>query len=222
MHWTRQVSASGLVNRLTAPKVDPVSGQPALKRNAVSVRKWAAAWYGFAASAHAIDPKADYAAIAKSRTGWQGEFGGLERPDDWEHFARDLLDQPGAAVSTMVDPASGQTRLAFYADGMLTGLFFVGPAPVVLARSFLVSLISTATPPLHALAGRSGADQPDPGATVCACMNVGINTLRGAVAAGAQSVEALGIATCAGTNCGACKPELERLLAQPPLQVAAE
>ena len=89
-------------------------------------------------------------------------------------------------------------------------------------RTAIINMIGNDTPPLAALAGRSPSDRPDAGATVCACFNVGRNTLLAAVANGAHSVAALGEATCAGTNCGSCKPELTTLLTQAQLPMAAE
>jgi assimilatory nitrate reductase catalytic subunit len=112
--------------------------------------------------------------------------------------------------------------VAFAEYGVLTGLFFAAPRPVELSRAYAVALIGTATPPLAALAGRAPADRPEPGPTVCACFEVGRDTLAAAVAAGAGSVEALGRATCAGTNCGSCKPELAALLAAVTPRMAAE
>ncbi|MEM1300602.1 MAG: (2Fe-2S)-binding protein, partial [Pseudomonadota bacterium] len=73
------------------------------------------------------------------------------------------------------------------------------------------------------LAGRPGADQPDPGAIVCACFNVGANTIGQAVAErGLMTVEAIGEATGAGTNCGSCRPELAAFLLPDMPKVAAE
>ncbi|HBR39498.1 MAG TPA: hypothetical protein DD939_19645 [Sulfitobacter pontiacus] len=43
-----------------------------------------------------------------------------------------------------------------------------------------------------------------------------------AIAGGASTVAALGDATCAGTNCGSCKPELAALLDQTLQRMAAE
>ncbi|MEH6648237.1 (2Fe-2S)-binding protein [Sulfitobacter sp.] len=43
-----------------------------------------------------------------------------------------------------------------------------------------------------------------------------------AIANGARNVAALGEETCAGTNCGSCKPELATLLAEASLRMAAE
>ena len=54
-------------------------------------------------------------------------------------------------------------------------------------------------------------------------MNVGVNTVKEAIKAGARTVEAIGDATCAGTNCGSCKPELaELLIPAPSMPMAAE
>jgi NAD(P)H-nitrite reductase large subunit len=39
--------------------------------------------------------------------------------------------------------------------------------------------------------------------------------VRDAIAAGADSVEALGVVTKAGTGCGSCKSELAQLLPRP-------
>jgi ferredoxin-nitrate reductase len=60
---------------------------------------------------------------------------------------------------------------------------------------------------------RSGAP-PTPllGKLVCSCNNVGAENLRQAIAQGCASVKALGMATGAGTGCGSCRPEVQRLL----------
>ena len=222
MHWTRQQSSNGCINTLTPPVVDPISGQPASKRLPVTATKFNAAWFGFAASLAPMRAKEAYSAVARSLTGWQGEFAGTETPENWQEFAADLLRLDYSEITELTDQTLRLTRLAFYKGDTLLGLFFAGPDPVTLSRAFTVSLIGTATSPLQALAGRSGADQPDPGPTVCACLNVGVNTLRAAISAGASSVESLGEVTCAGTSCGSCKPELSTLIAQHSMPLAAE
>ncbi|MEP5155354.1 molybdopterin-dependent oxidoreductase [Planktotalea sp.] len=222
MHWTRQLTRGGLVNALTAPVTDPFSGQPALKMSKVSAERLDAAWYGFAASNAPIKQGGDYSAVARSLTGWQAEFAGREVPEDWTVWAQDHLGVEGCTASEITDANNGTTRIAFYNGDAIAALLFVSREPVSLARNTVISLIETQTSPLKALAGRSAADQPDPGATVCACFNVGVNTLRDAILNGAGSVDALGEDTCAGTNCGSCKPELASLLEQFSLPMAAE
>ena len=61
------------------------------------------------------------------------------------------------------------------------------------------------------VAGRPGADVPDPGPTVCSCLNVGANTILDAIANGAIDADRIGAATGAGTNCGSCRSEIGRL-----------
>ncbi len=222
IHWSRQNSSAGWVNSLVRAAVDPVSGQPAAKNSFVALRKRDAAWYGFAASLHPMQPTGAYAAIARSQTGWQGEFAGDASPSNWQELAQQILQLSPCACAVVQDQENNVVRIGFYEYDQLVGLFFSSPDPVALSRAHALSLLGTKTPPLQALAGRSGAEQVDPGATICACMNIGVNTLRAAIAAGASSVEALGVETCAGTSCGSCKPELLDLLSKTQLPMAAE
>jgi len=222
MHWTRQRTTQGTVNAITAPVTDPISGQPALKSGDVTAEVYKPKWYGFLASTAEPTPQTPYAAIARIQTGWQAELAGAQTPTDWEAEARQLSGIADGDVAVQTDPVNGTERIALSRDGRIAALFFASPNPVILSRASIVSLIGTETPALAALAGRASADQPDPGATVCACFNVGRNTLLAAVAGGARSVAALGEATCAGTNCGSCKPELTALLNEASLPMAAE
>ncbi|QBF30026.1 nitrate reductase [Thalassococcus sp. S3] len=222
MHWTGITAASGRVNALVAPRTDPVSGQPASKGTPVSVAPFAAAWYGFAASSAQMTPTRPYAAIARSRTGWRAEVAGCKAPRNWEAEARAILSLPNGTASVYHDPASGAARVAIREHDRLTGLFFASRSPVAVARATAVDLIGTDTPVSTALAGVPGADQPRKGATVCACFDVGTEEVRAAIAAGAQSVEALGACLNAGTNCGSCRPELRGLIAAAQLRIAAE
>ena len=60
---------------------------------------------------------------------------------------------------------------------------------------------------------RSGKrSEPVLGKLVCSCNNVGNENLKKAIAAGADTLDALCSATGAGTGCGSCKPEVKRLL----------
>jgi assimilatory nitrate reductase catalytic subunit len=47
---------------------------------------------------------------------------------------------------------------------------------------------------------------------VCACHGVGADVIAATIAAGAGSVEAVGAACKAGTNCGSCIPEIRKML----------
>ena len=213
MHWTAQTAPAGRSNPVIPAETDPASGQPALKAAPVTVTKFEAGWFAFVASTRKPDIARPYAAIAQTETGWRAEVAGHKLPQDWEEEARQLTGQAEGTACVMTDPASGTARISITHEGRLTGLVFAGPGPVAAARAHIVSLIGTETPALAALAGRPRGDSPDPGATICSCFGVGINTLRAEIDSGARTVAALGERTCAGTNCGSCKPELAALIA---------
>ena len=65
--------------------------------------------------------------------------------------------------------------------------------------------------PWQWLAGRSGP-ATDKGKLICACLEVGENDIRRAVADGCCTVQALGTRLGCGTNCGSCIPELNALI----------
>ncbi len=222
MHWTRQSSINGSVNAVTPALTDPVSGQPALKSGRVSAKRYDAAWYGFATSAIDLHMMGEYAAIARTPTGWRGEFAGHKAPSEWAELAAQCLGSDGTDLASSYDSANKTYRFARHTSGQLAGLFFASSQPVRLARPNAISLIGTDVPALAAMAGRIGAGQPDPGRTLCACMNVGVNTVQGAIDAGAMTTDAVGVATCAGTNCGSCKPEIQALLGAATLLMAAQ
>jgi assimilatory nitrate reductase catalytic subunit len=222
MHWTRQRSASGPINTVMRAAVDPVSGQPALKSGRVTATRFDAKWYGYVAAATPIAQAGAYCAIARTATGWQAELADDTPLNDARAMLETLVDATGGEISEMRDDATGRVRIAHRRDGQLRAVFHAAPRPVVVSRAHAVALIGTQVDMLDALSGRARAAARDPGATVCACMGVGLNDLTRAIAAGANSVEALGHATRAGTNCGACRPELAGLLSLPAKAIAAE
>jgi len=60
---------------------------------------------------------------------------------------------------------------------------------------------------------RSGGQAPPVlGKLVCSCNNVGADNLRQAIASGCTSLKELCASTGAGTGCGSCRPEVQRLL----------
>ncbi len=220
MHWTGQTAPSGRVDTLVPAVTDPVSGQPASKSAAVCIRPFDASWYGFAVAQGDLAPDCAYWAKAAIAGGVQVEMAGADVPSDWAVWASALFGGQ-APTLTLSDPARGLHRFAFAKDDQLQGAVFVSRTPVHLARSHLAGLLGSGT--AGALAGRPGAHQPDPGPTVCACLNVGLNTILRSIAEdGMLSVAALGAALGAGTNCGSCRPELAALITQYTHREAAE
>ncbi|CAN1525314.1 BisC Anaerobic dehydrogenases, typically selenocysteine-containing [Rhabdaerophilaceae bacterium] len=225
MHWSDRFASRGRVNATTHPACDPVSGQPGLKATPAQLRPFEAKWYGFAVSRQPMRPVSqDYWALAPAEGGYRAELAGRVCPEDWQAFARALLDAPeGAEWIVYLDTKAGLARYAAFYGGRLLGALFAGPHPIGLSRGF-VSAALTATHDSAArfrlLAGRGGADSLDPGPTICACFAVGLNQIIAAVGAGAASVEDVGEALKAGTNCGSCRGEIRRITDEARFQKA--
>ena len=223
MHWTGETAPSARIDVLVAPVTDPVSGQPESKASVCAVRRFEAAWYGFAIAADRLDPSCDYWARARTRAGWRAELAGATVPQDWEAEARALFGlAPGdAEAQVLIDARRGLARIAFHREGRLIAALFAGPEPVALKRDYLATLPGTEA--WDALTGQPPADRPDPGPLVCSCFNVGVNTILAAIESqGLVSVEQIGAALEAGTNCGSCRPELAAILAAAHAKEAAQ
>ncbi len=68
---------------------------------------------------------------------------------------------------------------------------------------------------MELLAGRPAAPQADRGPIVCVCFDVGLKAIVEAISTRRlTSVEAVGKLLSAGTNCGSCRPAIQRLIAQ--------
>jgi len=221
IHWTGETAPSGRIDALVAANVDPVSGQPDSKASVVALRKMCAAWYGFAISAQPLHLTSDYWALAKTKAGYRAELAGYAPIEDWELAARKIFNLPEATAITILDAKRGNARIALEQDGTLRAAVFVARTPVAVMRDYLAALPGSAVQ--EVLTGCAPADRPDPGPTLCACFGVGVQTLLRAIQGqGLLSVEAVGAALQAGTNCGSCKPEIATLLAQLPHNEAAE
>ncbi|MHA3978795.1 molybdopterin-dependent oxidoreductase [Halovulum sp. GXIMD14794] len=220
MHWSGQTAPSARIGTLIAAATDPVSGQPEAKASVIAVERFAARWYGFAVCRRDFRPTCAYWAKTRTEAGWRAELACDRALGDWQDFARHLFGIDAEPVC-VTDPGRGLTRLAFTDEAGLLAALFVSPTPVEVARDYVASALGTPAPDL--LAARPGADRPDPGPTVCACMNVGRNTLLQAIHAnpGADPA-AICALTGAGTNCGSCRPEVADLVARAAIPQAAE
>ncbi len=218
MHWTGDTSSRGRIDALVSSAVDPVSGQPGLKATAVTVSRFEAAWYGFAVTAERPQTAGlDYFALARAERGWRLEMAGLAASHDPAGLAERLFGVPAGAILAYRDAAGGAHRFAAFAGERLVAALYLSREPVAVSRGWAASQLAAAHPSparYRLLAGRGGADRPDPGAIVCSCFSVGVNEIAGAVTSGrAMSVEEVGRLLQAGTNCGSCRSEIAGIVA---------
>ncbi|QCJ00018.1 nitrate reductase [Agrobacterium larrymoorei] len=227
MHWNDQFAANARIDRLVPSVTDPFSGQPASKNVGVSARRFNAKAYAFAVSAQVPQtPDCAYWALAKGDGGYRLELAFDETPENWIDWARALFGAPPDIEPLgYADTRSGDVRLAFFDGDRLLGALFIASSPVAVARNWAISQLSVEHADLRTryalVAGRPGADKPDPGATVCSCFSVGINQITAAIRDGCHTVEAVGKCLNAGTNCGSCRAEI-RAIIDGCLKTAAE
>ncbi|OCP03015.1 MULTISPECIES: nitrate reductase [unclassified Ensifer] len=218
MHWNDQFAAKARIDAVVPAITDRVSGQPASKNVAVAARTFKVGHYGFAVSqAKPTDPDAAYWALAKAEGGWRLELAFAGPVENWADWCRRVFAiREGVEPLGYADAQTGDVRLAFFDGTRLLAAFFLAREPVAVARNWAIAQLATDHANLRKrfalVAGRPGADKPDPGATVCSCFGVGVNQIVAAVRGGCQSVEAVGKVLNAGTNCGSCRAEIRGII----------
>ena len=219
MHWSRQFASAGPVAQTVHAARDPWSGQPALKSTPARVTRVATQYHGLLLrrSAGAPPSGVHWIRIAVPR----GEMFRLTGLDPLpvgaalERFAAALLPVPGAEWMEMADPARSILRRAALRDGVLEGCLMLAPSDTALpAEASFAALLGGPVVPaarVRLLAGK--ADTGEDGTRVCACLGVTEAAIRHAcVSHRLRSPSELGALLGAGTNCGSCLPELERIL----------
>jgi len=217
MHWNDQFASSANIGRLIAPVTDPVSGQPELKATPVRVEPLTAAWRGLLLSRTPVGGWTEEVnwSLSAGSDHLVTRLMGMAPVTDWPLWLADHLGEDGHWL-TYEDQGLGLFRAALLRHGRLEAVFFAAPDEETSALEWLSELFVR-----DQLAGQDRADllaggrahRKDAGPTVCACHQVGRNTILEAIASqNLTSVEAIGRALRAGTNCGSCIPELRRLL----------
>ena len=160
-----------------------------------------------------------YWSISRGSGLWRYELAAYDLPKDWATAARALLCASDEKVEWIeyFDTATRRYRAARLTHGKLESCIFIGPDPQLPPREWLASLFALDRlddrTRASLLTGTAPAGQADTGKIVCSCFGVGENAIRGAIAGGCGSVEAIGQRLKAGTNCGSCVPEIRGLLA---------
>jgi assimilatory nitrate reductase catalytic subunit len=217
IHWTAQYSSHGRVDVLVQPIGDPLSGQPESKHSPVAISAYQAKWHGFILSRHPIETAGlEYWVKIKGKQFYRYEIAGEQPIESYQAWSESILGSEGELLD-YVDTAGQCYRAAHITDGQLQSVLFVAPSTELPPRSWLGSVFAKnkLDPKTRSnlLAGQqSGAK--DEGKTICSCFGIGINTIVESIHKNKlTSVEAIGSALKAGTNCGSCVPELTEILA---------
>jgi assimilatory nitrate reductase catalytic subunit len=209
MHWTDAQASDGRANLSVTPEVDPHSGQPGFKKSVARIAPFETDWRGFLVTRERPDFAADiFWTASRLDGGWLIELAGKGAID-----ANAML--PEGEMVEAFDKARGTRRVAVRsADGTLAAALFLTRSGTLPDREWIAAQLSVdAASAPELLAGRPAIPAPDRGAIVCVCFNVGTKTIMGAIAEqNLTSVEAVGVALNAGTNCGSCRPAIRALL----------
>ncbi len=218
IHWSRVNASSARVGDLVMPHTDPFSGQPESKATPASIAPVSYEFRGFALTRQPIELPAEAWWARVAVEGGAGMlFATNAPPSAWHELARSLFGRDDD-LAEYIDVPRGIYRAAIFADGQFEGCLFVGPAQApplwdAVKAVFQAELLAHNERRIL-LSGRSADGLPETGPVVCACFGVGLGAIRDAmVARKVTSVEEIGKALRAGTNCGSCLPELKRIVA---------
>lgn len=234
MHWTKQFASQGRMGVLVNPVVDPLSGQPESKQTPVAIEAFPAQWHGFVLSREPLTLPSTYRVRVQGQGFHRYELADKHAVADWRQQAANWLgafsnlantdtDSDAHANSNqqwleLSDPQQGVHRTAVITEGRIQAVLVIAKTATQLPeREWLGSLFSndqlSDSERSSLLSCRPPSGSSSAGAVVCACFGVGKNTIANAITEqGLDSVEAIGSALKAGTNCGSCVPDIKQQL----------
>ena len=220
IHWNDEFASRAVVNSLVNATVDSFSGQPEFKTTPVNVKSYQAKWHGFLLSRRKLNiEQASYWSCSRGEGLWRYELAGDQVPGDWAEYARSLLCQHADTVewTEYFDSAVNRYRAARIENDRLESCIFIGPDFSLPERDWLSKLFKDNSlndaDRKSVLTGKPVSGEKDAGKTVCACFNVGMNTLVDAIESQKLSTpEQVGELLRAGTNCGSCLPEIKDII----------
>ncbi len=221
MHWNSQFSSRANVGTLIPSIVDPISGQPESKHGIVNIETYQGNWHGFILSNNATSLNlgfAKYWVKSRGRGFWRYELAGYHCGPDWATFSKELLGTINDdSWIEYFDRSNHTYRAAQFKGSKLSNIIFIGPNEKLPPRDWLISLFQkeeiSKSERISLLSGKPPVDQEDTGKIVCACFNVGENTIVKAIdEKSLTTAKQIGECLQAGTNCGSCLPELRGIL----------
>ncbi|OUR86784.1 nitrate reductase [Gammaproteobacteria bacterium 42_54_T18] len=229
IHWTSDLSNRGRVGPLVNAIVDPVSFQPESKSTPVAISLYDANWYGFILSRQRLSSTiTDYHVEVPNTDHYRFELAHTESfansSRQWAESVVQSLYQTNADITfdklewqTYQDTSQHQFRAAVFYQQQLEAVIMIGPTPKLPERDWIAQLFSQTEisyeERLALLSGRPPSGSSNVGPIVCACFNVGENTIINAIHThNVSQYQQVGELLKAGTNCGSCVPDIKTLI----------
>jgi len=216
IHWSDETASSARIGALVTGANDPYSGQPEAKATPVAIEPVTFAYRGFALGRTPLRPPVGtWWARVTVNNGFGLLVASNDEPARWRARALALLGTE--EIAEYLDELRGIYRVASFAEDRLVGCLFIGKAETASQWDAMKAVFECEAlgdvQRRAVLSGKSTSGIADPGPVICSCFSVGLNIIRTALASGAAtSVEEIGVALRAGTNCGSCLPELKRIV----------
>ncbi|MCJ2007755.1 nitrate reductase [Methylobacterium sp. J-092] len=213
MHWNDSNASMARVGALVRGVPDPLSGQPELKATPAAIQAAAYRSRGFLLSRDPVAAPAGWWWARATIAGGAGlQFATQDGSREAMLLMRGLFQ--GLELAEYADHARGRYRCAVYDGERLLACLAFGPdagrPDWEAAKALFAEAVPGAAERRALLSGRAATAGAGP--VVCACHGVGLDVITATIAGGAGSVEAVGAACKAGTNCGSCIPEIRKLL----------
>ena len=218
MHWGGAFASRARVGALVRGMTDPVSGQPELKATPAAIASVGYRARGFLLTRRQVAmPEGWWWARAAITGGWGAQFATADSSRAVALTVRGLIQSEalsGCELAEYADHARDRYRCAVYDGDRLVACLAYAPAGErpdwEAAKALFAAEAPGAAERRALLSGRAATASAGP--VVCACHGVGADVIAATIAGGAASVEAVGAACKAGTNCGSCIPEIRKML----------
>lgn len=225
IHWNRQFAGRAGVGELISPRVDPVSGQPESKLEAVSVQPVSMQrWLCFASSRELDMERFDYWHKVPLKQGYR--YLAALAQEDSAHWNLNAWLREEFSFTHRVEmgsDANDDLRVACFIEERLSGEVYTARSlaslPVSTWPGRYLGIAPDVDPELL-LAGEE-LHREETGKLICSCHEVGEKQIAAAIERGCDDLEKLGETLLCGTKCGSCVPELTQMVRLHKLRTVA-
>jgi len=219
IHWSGVNASHGTIAALYTDANDELSGQPELKHAAVCMTKVKFVCQGQLFIKHPLQATVlracfDYFVATPLTQGQLINFASNQSATQIKQLLQAYLPRYDEWMAAQVDQ---QENIYALSDGKFSLALFISSAHAEMDENWISQLFAQEAlneDSINALLSGQAAENFNTGPLVCSCFKVGENTIKQAIVAGCQTVDALGEKLKCGTNCGSCKAELSQLLKQ--------
>ena len=217
IHWSKQNASAGAISSLVLANTDPISGQPENKYTAVNIQPWqhasrAALWSQRRLQVESTLPDADYWIERRLDQGFLYYLASTAEPAVFFNQLKQTLQN--SYMEKQVDyqnQAAQKFRFAMSLQANLHLSLMVAAANDQDDESWLADL-TVLLPDVGFRSTLKGQALTPSSRIVCACHQVSEHEIKAAVKSGAENLEAVGRSCKAGTGCGSCLPEVQRVM----------